>query len=579
MTTTQFKIAAKPYGLAQCPKQWQNETFRILRLLPELQSISVDTSRKVTVKRNDIPHLSALSRVVMANTAINRNIAIFANRLARFAFRCINSLSFVSLSSLITMATEHSDNNPSLEEKKDDGEAPPSLVEAKQGDGNKTDANQDETSKADDPKVAEPKIDDAKGEDDVSLSSSDSDESEDDSNEEASYETPIKEPKEATVEEFLSNVVVENEEGKSEDEPPNDMDKEVVPVQPHASYLKVSDEIRLRSIVLPFRFTEGGMGIDYSSASELNEVLANDRLDAIRFNEPTNGFGVMIAARVMQLARAQKDSPTEDIILNADGVPVTAKSLNPEPPKTPPARAAKRKYKTPETSKALSKATPSSDKKGRGGGTQGALKPYELVLGFVTKKILDDAGFVPKDQTTRQNKFGWLIQCGFNSDKIANPVLSKILVIYAQIRLGFQAETGDEVVAAMIAIDTVRIKALKNENAKRSEDSNWMWPFVHYFNGHLVHRRMFPLNFATLQDDDEKLERTIRKNNTKTIWVDGVEASVETRPEVIKQLHGFLTKNLGPRFRTLPTDDGPPEDEAKPAPAAKRRRLSLQLYK
>ena len=31
---------------------------------------------------------------------------------------------------------------------------------------------------------------------------------------------------------------------------------------------------------------------------------------------------------------------------------------------------------------------------------------------------------------------------------------------------------------------------------------------------------MFPLNFATLQNDDEKLEERIRKVNTKTIWDD-----------------------------------------------------------
>ena len=62
---------------------------------------------------------------------------------------------------------------------------------------------------------------------------------------------------------------------------------------------------------------------------------------------------------------------------------------------------------------------------------------------------------------------------------------------------------------------------------------------VHLLNGHLIARKMTPIAFLPTTAEDEVVRHSERKDNNKTIWVNGEKVMIESRAEVVEEYKNY----------------------------------------
>ena len=233
------------------------------------------TERKVTVKQDDIAHLSAMSCVITAHTVINRNMASFANKLIRLASRRFMSIPVNFLSSLITMATNSVDDNPAIEEQAEQEPVEPTLDAAESADSQQgvNDAKEDETdvtadggAKSGDPPPQEDEVID-----DNSLD----EKSEDEDDESEDYESEDEDNDAAYDPSQDSSDIDDDDDLESNDDEVSVYGEDAVtdghfllPTQPSAEYLSLDSSVKLRPALIPYKPSVNGMRINYSNVDE-----------------------------------------------------------------------------------------------------------------------------------------------------------------------------------------------------------------------------------------------------------------------------------------------------------------------
>ena len=291
------------------------------------------------------------------------------------------------------------------------------------------------------------------------------------------------------------------------------------------------------------------MGIFLSENAELTKVMYDGNLNRLRFNEPMNRMGKMIAALVMH----------DMALLKAGEKPVhePIESLSP-----------KKKSHTIEM-----EGTPRKEDKTKNGGKTPELAPLGAVYTTIATKLTDEAELEHDNIHPCRIKCCFLVMKGFNTDHDGNYLLDDVALKFSQIRLGFNPRETDELGAAMIAVELCYIKSQGFK--KEVGNSSWTLPIVHMLNDHLILRKVTPINFHPIGSEDDKVS-PIHESHCTTTWIKKTKCKVENHPTVIKELQDFAHKFTNKDLRALPAHEEPPEQRSAPS-LTKRARRSISL--
>ena len=293
-------------------------------------------------------------------------------------------------------------------------------------------------------------------------------------------------------------------------------------ITPSASFYKVNPTIRLAPRILPYTEKNKGLGINlFADFREPVEVMANSRRDCIRFNEPTNQYGLYLVALIIDKVR--------NFVINE-------KSGTPSTPASATRSAKKRKIEDQDGSPQK-----------RGGGDLPEGRYCIEVIVEEHERLTKLAEFpTEKINPSRHAPTYKAVMNAFNTDGRCNKALDDILIFFIKIRLGMIPDEGSEFKAAVTACQQYYLT--RTSDVKSAGSGPWTLPLVHLLNGHLYHVKLPTITFLPTRDDDVKFAEPERVKNSKTIWVmhptknKKVECSVETRYDVIKAYKDYVAK-------------------------------------
>ena len=322
------------------------------------------------------------------------------------------------------------------------------------------------------------------------------------------------------------------------DEQPPQADAPVVPqvVGPPDSFYKIDDDIPgLEEKNLPYAANNQGLGVNLAPSIHGRVVLATSNFDTVTLNEPENLYAKKILAMVINKMRLKKNT----------GVVRTPNSnrIN---------RVSERDH-------------------------------FDDVMAAQIYELADEQGHIVEPATHRRLGVIWNVMCGFNDGTIEeentfNGELHWIAVTYAKICMGVIPYPGDELRAAMHAVQLCYLKKCTDNTV--TGKGAWTLPVVHLLNGHLVHgHHATPIAFKPTYKADENCEKNEHENNSRVIYVDGNKIKVESCDSVIRELQGIICDYNGGDLVEILPDQGPPAPPPPPAaePAPKKPRRSLDL--
>ena len=315
------------------------------------------------------------------------------------------------------------------------------------------------------------------------------------------------------------------------DEPPRIIDS----MQPSAVAYGVKPHLTLSVRNLPYRKTGTGLGIALDDTPSVVRVYANASGDRARFSDPSNAYGLKIIAMIIANMRKVK----------AQGV---------------------------QGENGQSNGSAKKGKKAKVLNRVGERDSFELVMKKEAKRLATAMGFDPTEANQRQNTAMWTIMTGFNkdvhddADSALNEHLNKLLLNYAQVRVGQKPCPGDELQSAMYAMQVFYQE--KESSMKHTLETgtfpSWTLPMVFMLNDHMKARNMTPIAFSENGEDDDLARNQLRSKHSKEIWVKTSDGStkaikVETRRSVVNEFKEFATEVHGEDLPNIPACVGPPK--------------------
>ena len=280
----------------------------------------------------------------------------------------------------------------------------------------------------------------------------------------------------------------------------------------------------------PYKVSRTGMGTQLQEPLPVHQVLEDADGSCLRFNEPTNRMGVLMAKKTinaLQEARA---------------------SFQP-------------------------------GRNGKKINNQGERKPWEDVYKEMQIKIQTDAAYeeVEDYRHTRRMDFMWGIQVGFNTAGNINLLLRQVAITYAEMRLGLRlVEKTTDLAAAMEAFK-IQFIAYRPDHAEEGAGNGQSWLLgIHMLNDHLSLEGVQPVLVHPNGQVDERDFLPSRKDTTTGFWQGETQYFRESRDLVKEQLLCYLQRVVGRNFRALlPVCEGPPADALQAPIRAGRFRRSF----
>lgn len=299
-----------------------------------------------------------------------------------------------------------------------------------------------------------------------------------------------------------------NEQDPPQEQVPPVVDAAVVPpLIGSADVLGLPGNVEIEEMMIPYS-GGGSLGIMLQrEGTEMRDVYTLPNGDCAPFNEPLNTYGLKVLALVMIDMRERRDTLPQD-----------------DTPRRAPARI-------------------------------GEVASFDRVIRRETTYLTDRRGYPEEPLTTRHVNMMWSIMKDFAAGP-ANNHLDEVTCIYAEIRLGSEKKDVDEFGAAVAAFQQHYLNTTPDNQTVGK--GIWTIALVHMLDGHLRHRGLTPISFASEMDRDEALRTGARMAHSTVQWDDKTPYKVENRPTVIQELGNYCEQIHGLTLLPIPDCDGDP---------------------
>jgi len=315
------------------------------------------------------------------------------------------------------------------------------------------------------------------------------------------------------------------------------------PVQPEDNLFDVQDGFELNRADMVFERSPYGLSVRLGDIGNVESIWVNDHGDRIFMCLPENPYAKKIAALMVQDMRERKIAFLQQANQNDDD-------------EDPDAAAADARRQIARI---------------------GEFDSFRNVIHAEGIELCAEMGLTAPAYTDRRDTAMWRIMCGFNRHEIGNPQLDKVLLNYAKIRLGVTPRAGDELLAAMTAVeiyyDTVIKDSRKRNRGRVVGENYWSVPIVFMLNEHMKNNNLTPLSISNELAGDRRAARQ-RRVHSRQVWIQGNPVHVETRDAVCDELRAYVQRVHN---ETIPAnvdvDAGPPDGADRPPNRRQRRSL------
>jgi len=202
---------------------------------------------------------------------------------------------------------------------------------------------------------------------------------------------------------------------------------------------------------------------------------------------------------------------------------------------------------------------------------------FETVIHAEGRTLCNQLELTALTYTDRKDSAMWRIMCGFNTTKIGNKQLDRVLLNCTKIRLGITPRAGEELMAAMTAVKiyygAVTPDARKRNHGHVIGEDCWSIPIVFMLNEHMKNNNLTPLSISNELAGNRRAARQCRVHS-RQVWIQGNPVHVETRDAVCDELRAYVQRVHN---ETIPAnvdvDAGPPDGANQPPNRRQRRSL------
>ena len=211
----------------------------------------------------------------------------------------------------------------------------------------------------------------------------------------------------------------------------------------------------------------------------------------------------------------------------------------------------------------------------------GERESFDTVIVAKNDRLTDALELHQEDMNQRRRNLTWSVLRGFNTAGTANPELDQILLIFARYQLGALHTEGDELVAAIRAVQQY-YRDTTNDGTSPG-DGWWSIPIILMLIDYMEDRNVTHISMGQSGVQDRLVRTNEHRHHSRDIWIpapppepaaggrrrrrsrlpgrnaDRIRIRVESCPHVIQELQDFAEDVFDVNNLTIPLDMGPPE--------------------